>query len=910
MSQSLTTGSRLGLYEITAAVGAGGMGEVFRARDTKLDRDVAIKVLPAELAQDRERLARFEREAKLLASLNHPNIAHVYGFESSTLPDGSTAHFLAMELVEGEDLSERLKRGSIPVDEAIAIAKQIAEGLEEAHEHGIIHRDLKPANVKVTPDGKVKVLDFGLAKALEGDSTTSGANSQVSHSPTMSRHATEAGMILGTAAYMSPEQARGKTVDKRADIWSFGVVLFEMLTGTRLFAGETVSDTLAAVLKTDPDWSLLPADTPLRLRQLLRRCLTRDPRARLRDIGDARLDLIASDGESEASHLPSKASTRRSATTVLALGLVAGALVAVGIREAFDRRVPAAVARVARFPIPLPSDAPFNSGGLYPTSALAVSRDGSTLAFGAGDPTPRLYLRRIYELAPRAIPGTEGACNPFFSPDGNWLAFFMDRALKKVSVAGGDPVFVAREMPECGWGGLASWTDDGRIVFDWWGVGLRAIPADGGPVSVVTTEAAEMHLDPQALPGTDIVLYLAQTDDGHRIEAVSLDGKRKKTLLQNASHARYLSSGHLLFMREGGLMLARFDKDRLEVGTAIPLPLDVEVDQRAASAPLPQLAVSLEGTLAYAPVGGGGGRRSNLVWVDRDGKIGDAGELPLAGAVFQLSPDGRRLAVAGRDGSSIRVATYDLEQKTLTPLTGHRQEFPNMPVWFSDGRRVLFGRYGIQQGELLSLDVEANAPPQSLLKVAATWVMPFSASRDGRYAVFHLLDPKTHTTDIWLLGLAAPSGSDAARPFLATPASEHSPALSPDGHWIAYTSDESGTSEVYLRRFPGGEAKRRVSKRGGGGAQWSRDGREIFYGADQGRKLMAAAVSAGPDLTLAEPRLLFEGSFVSSGDSGMRYAVSPDAKRFLMTRADPRPTELVIVQNWFEEVRSLTAAVR
>jgi Tol biopolymer transport system component len=338
--------------------------------------------------------------------------------------------------------------------------------------------------------------------------------------------------------------------------------------------------------------------------------------------------------------------------------------------------------------------------------------------------------------------------------------------------------------------------------------------------------------------------------------------------------------------------------------TAASVPLDVEVDMRAASAPLPQLAISLEGTLAYAPDGGGGGRRSNLVWVNRDGKPGDADELPLAGAVFQLSPDGKRLAVAGRDGPSIRVATYDLEQKTLTPLTGYRQEFPSMPAWFPDGRRVLFARFGIQQGELLSLDVEANTPPQLLLKVAATWVMPFSVSRDSRYVTFLLLDPKTHTTDIWLLDLAASAGSDAARPFLATPASESGPALSPDGHWIAYNSDESGAQEVYLRRFPGGEAKRRVSKGGGTDAQWSRDGREIFFGADQGRRLMVAAVSTEPALTLAEPRVLFEGSYSFILD-GWPYAVSPDAKRFLMTRADPHPTELVIVQNWFEELKRL-----
>jgi serine/threonine-protein kinase len=906
---SLTPGLKLGPYEILSPLGAGGMGEVFRAWDSTLNRRVAIKVLPAAMATDAGRLGRFKREAQVLASLNHPNIAHVYGFERATLPDGSPAHFLAMELVEGADLAERLKRGAIPVDEAIVIAKQVAEGLEEAHEHGIIHRDLKPANIKVTSEGKVKVLDFGLAKAFAGDAASSPP-ADLSQSPTLARTGTQAGVILGTAAYMSPEQARGTPVDKRADIWAFGVVLFEMLTGKRLFHGKTTSDTLAAVLRQEIDWSALPVDVPGRVRRLLPRCLEREPHLRLRDIGDARLDLISTD-EDGGARLPEKAWGRRSTTAALVLGLVAGAVVALGIWEGFDRRTPAAAARVARFPIALPSDAPFNVGGAYPSSALAISRDGSKLAFGGGNPTPRLYVRRIDELAPRPIPGTEGACNPFFSPDGTWLAFFMDHTLKKVSVAGGDPVIVARDMPECGWGGLGSWCDDGSIVFDWWGAGLRIVPAEGGAVSVVTTSGAEVHLDPQALPGTDVVLYFAQTNAGHRIEAISIDGKRKKTLLRNASHPRYLASGHLLFTRDGALMLARFDKDRLEVATtAVSVPLDVEVDERGASAPLPQLAVSAEGTLAYAPVRGDGGRRSSLVWVDRDGKAGDADELPLAGAQFQLSPDGKRLAVAGRDGPSIRIAIYDLGRKTLTPLTGHPQEYPNMPAWFPDGRRVLFGRYGIEQGELLSLDAEANAPPQSLLKVAATWVVPFSVSRDGRYVAFGLLDVKTHNLDIWLLDLKAPAGSDPARPFLATSASEFDPTLSPDGHWIAYCSDESGTTEVYLRRFPGGETKRRVSKGGGQGPQWSRDGREIFFGADHGRKLMVASVSNGPALTLAEPRVLLEGSFRISSESGSSYAVSPDAKRFLMTRAEPHPTELVIVQNWFEEVRRLTSGAK
>jgi eukaryotic-like serine/threonine-protein kinase len=430
---AIATGTHLGSYEITAAIGAGGMGEVFRARDTKLDRDVAIKVLPSELAQDRERLARFEREAKLLASLNHSNIAHVYGFESATLPEGSTAHFLAMELVEGEDLAERLKRGAIPVDEAVAIATQMAEALEEAHEHGIIHRDLKPANVKVTPDGKVKVLDFGLAKAFDTDPGAHSGSNQLSHSPTMSRHATEAGMILGTAAYMSPEQARGKPLDKRTDIWAFGVVLFEMLTGERLFSGETVSDVLAAVLTHEPDWKTLPSATPAGVQRALRRCLERDPRQRVRDAGDIRIELQGARSSASIDRAqPATVRTRRVLAGGAGIALLLGGL-AVGF--AVGHRSPEADRRVVRFEIAAPKGLAITDGV---TGSIAISPDDRAIVLVAGDTTgSRLYLSRFDQGDPVPVPGTSDATDPFFSPDGRWVGFFAAGRLRKVSLADG-----------------------------------------------------------------------------------------------------------------------------------------------------------------------------------------------------------------------------------------------------------------------------------------------------------------------------------------------------------------------------------------------------------------------------------------------------------------------------------------
>jgi serine/threonine-protein kinase len=504
-------------YCVVKKIGEGGMGEVYLARDSHLDRDVAIKVLPPEVASDPDRVARFQREAKLLASLNHPGIAAVHGFEQ----DGE-AHFLVLELVQGEDLSTRLARGPLSVDEAVAIAVQIAAALEEAHEKGIVHRDLKPGNIKLTPEGKPKVLDFGLAKAWAGEAETDSAQAAgMSLSPTISFNATQAGVILGTAAYMAPEQARGYAVDRRADIWAFGVVLFEMLTGRQLFRGESVSDVLAAVLKTEPDWSLLPADVPASVRALLRRCLARAPRERLRDIGDARLFLEDNLGAEPGGDLASTGSASPWRPFAVAGAALAGAAVAAVLFVLFSGAGEIPDRSPTRLTVPLPAEAPFGVQS-YPGHSLAISRDGRVIVYRPWDGSA-LQVRNLSDLTVRPMPETDGGSQPFFSPDGAWLAYFADASLRKVPMAGGRPVTLASDLPNASWQ-RGSWSDDGRIVFDTWNGGLRIVDADGGLPAVLTAPESEWHLGPTVIPGTTTALFFSQTRDSLSIQSLSLDG--------------------------------------------------------------------------------------------------------------------------------------------------------------------------------------------------------------------------------------------------------------------------------------------------------------------------------------------------------------------------------------------------
>ena len=905
-------GSRLGPYEITAKLGEGGMGEVYRARDAKLERDVAIKVLPEAFIEDKERLARFEREAKVLAQLQHPNIAAIFGLEES----GST-RALVMELVEGPTLAERLAAERLSLSESLAIARQIAEALEEAHEKGIIHRDLKPQNVKASIEGKVKVLDFGLAKAMDPAGSSSGgpvtASPTLMNSPTLTAAGTQLGVILGTAAYMSPEQAAGKPVDKRADIWAFGVVLYEMLTGGRLFAGDTVPETLAGVLKTEIDFDALPAETPAAIRRLLRRCLERNPKNRLHDIADARIvidDQVA--GRLVEAESPAMTGVRTGNGVPRAALLAGAALIAVlGAAGGWlaRRPEPPAQAPLSRLSIRLPPEAPYKVQSI-PGSSIAISRDGALVAYvAASGLREQLFVRSLDEILARAVVTADLARQPFFSPDGKWIAYFGSNELRKVSVDGGRPVTLVAELTNAAWV-RGSWSDDGRIVFDTWNAGLRVVSADGGEVRVLTQPEEEWDLGAEVIPGTTTALFFTQSASGFRIEAIGLDGSGRRTVLDDASQPRYLASGHLLFQRDGGLFVAPFDAASAQVtGPAMPLALETMVDDERAATPTPQLAVSSNGTLVYAPRQPSARADSEIVWVDREGKSEPLATVPYPNPSFDLSPDGRQLALAVRDGSRARLAIFDLARRTLNPLREERPDIPTAPLFSADGSEIFFARYGTHRGEILAQKLEGGEP-RLLGRLEGTWIAPYSVSRDGRWLLGALYDPENQS-DIWSIDLEASDPAAAAR-VLAEPGDQIAPALSPDGRWLAFTSWDDGIGDVYLERFPGGESRLRVSSSGGDMPRWSPDGRELLYLGPEGGAVLAVTVRTDPKLELGAPRELFSGAFWTDSGTGPVFEVTNDGKRFalLLRHEDPkRSPELIVVQNWFAEVSKLSQAV-
>ncbi len=885
---ALSIGTRLGPYEITAALGAGGMGEVFRARDTKLGRDVAIKVLPSAFAQDQERLARFEREARVLASLNHANIAHVYGYESATLPDGSVAHFLAMELVDGEDLAERLKRGAIPVDEAIGLAKQIAEGLEEAHEKGIVHRDLKPANIKLTADGKVKVLDFGLAKAWTGDGAGGTSSADGSHSPTMTR-GTEAGVILGTAAYMSPEQARGKPVDKRADIWAFGVVLYEMLTGKRLFTGETASDVLAAVLKTDFDWSALPAEVPPSLRRLLRHCLERDPRQRLHDMGDARIELQEMGGGStgdapaatRAAPRPRPRWTRALGST-LALAALAGAFAA-------GRAGRAPRGGVARLEIVLPQGQALTDSF---RGAIAISPDDRAVAFVAegGGTARRLFLRWLAQTDARALAGTDNADDPFFSPDGRSIGFFADGQLKKISLGDGTVLGITPITDGTG----ASWAPDGTIVFaPGYSSGLVRVPATGGeprPLTVRDAAAGEAgHTWPDILPDGEHVLYtiehVGRSFEEATIAVVSLRTGKSRVVLRGGSAARYSPSGHLVYGRGSRLLAVPFDLRRLEVSgeaTTIADGVAAEIGRGRS-----HFALSRAGSLVYVP-GELNVSAAALVWTGRDGVTTPASHARRGFSEPSLAPDGQRvlLRILGADDD---IWLNDLSRDVFTRLTFGTENAA--PVWSADGKRFAWssdrdGGFNIYVASLDSPATAERLTTSGRSRSVGGW------SPDGSQIVYTEEDPATRG-DIWTLPLA---GDRRPKALVKTAFDERFPELSPDGRWLAYLSDETGRLEVNVQTFPDPGQRRQVSDAGASGfpdtllsrpLRWSRDGRELFYW--NRNRLMSVPIRLGPTFDSGRPRLVFEMADASGFD------VAPDG-RFLIAQAiKPTPLRRIVV---------------
>jgi Tol biopolymer transport system component len=911
---TLAPGTRLGPYEILAPLGAGGMGEVFRATDTNLGRQVAIKVLPPELARDVERLARFEREARLLASLNHSNIAQVYGFERATLPDGSTGHFLAMELVEGEDLAERLKRGPVPVDEAGALAKQVAEALEEAHEKGIVHRDLKPGNIKVSPDGKVKVLDFGLAKAYGGE-PGSGSSADLSQSPTLAQTGTLAGVILGTAAYMSPEQARGKRVDKRADIWSFGVVLWEMLSGKRLFGGETVSEVLAAVLMREPDWEALPPETPAGVMRLLRRCLERDPRRRLHDIADARILLEdAISGASADVPVASLAGGTRASfrekrlLAALAVALVVGLALGIAAQRA---RQPAASAggKGWRFSIDV-------APGLYldrPSDPLvALSPDGSLLAYGVygGFYPQELRVRRMGQIEAAPLAGTRRAKNPFFSPDGQWLAYFSfpDGRLLKVPVAGGNPVEIC-EAPFF-WGG--AWDARGNIFFGSVASIYRVSSAGGKPEVVLEGSVARGkpgYRYPEVLPRGDALLVTEGTegDDYSNASIVLLDLKtrQRRTLVDRGEDARYVPTGHLVFVRAGSLMAARFDLGRREV-QGVPSPVVPKITH-AARYGGGQYSFSNNGVLAYVPPGTSI-PTARVVWRRRDGSTEPIGLSVSNFLSMRLSPDGAHLAISA-SGTSGKLFVFDQRRRVLAPLTSMDTDasaFELQPVWTPDGQRISFSTAAgdTHAFQIHQARADGSGPVERLQKgEAETDCYPYAWTPDGRALLYveETLDKGMN------IGLLSPGADPESKLLLSSEANEDEPALSPDGRWLAYTSDESGRREVVVRPFPDLGAKWQISSEGGFSPRWSRNGREIFY--RDGTHIMVVAVEAAKDFAAGRPRPLFKDSIPHWLNGG--YDVSPDGQSLLtMEIEEDGAKQVVVVLDWFEELKRLVPGNR
>jgi serine/threonine-protein kinase len=905
----LSAGTRLGPYEIQAPLGAGGMGEVYRARDTKLGRDVAIKILPEVFTSDLERLARFERESRMLAALNHPHIGAIYGVE-----DAENIHALVLELVEGDTLAERLRRGRLPVTDAVAIARQIAEALESAHGRGIIHRDLKPANVKITTDGKVKVLDFGLAKAVVSDAT----GPDLSQSPTVTVNGTLEGAILGTAAYMSPEQARGKTVDKRTDIWAFGCVLYEMLTRCRAFPGDTASDAIAAILEREPPWDRLPDATPTAVRHLLRRCLEKDPKCRLRDIGDARIELeeaLTGRAQSDLARREPVRMTRRTAISALA-GAAAGAL-ATGI-FAISRYRGAVPRNLTRFRIPLPEGAvavaSFNK-------RVAISPDGRHIAFNVisgglsnyvtlgGD---KLYLHSLRELDPKALPFDAGA--PFFSPDGRWIGFIGSASgrpqLRKMALGGGPPGDV------CGRGYVgATWAADDMIYFvsEVPGGLVRVAAAGGEPKEVVKIDLAKgerQHRYPCALPGAKAILLTVGTadtetfDDAH-IAVLNIETGQTKTLVEGGTHPRYSPSGHLLYARDAKVFAVRFDANRLETtGQAFPVLEDVLMSRNSGVA---NYDVSASGDLVYVLGVADKGERT-LVWVDRNGNA-EPLKLPLKAYLHpRISPDMRQLAVE-IEGPNHNFYVYDFAREVLSHMT--TDGVSHWPVWSPDGTQLVY-RSGVM-GHFKMWQIPADrSRPAAQLPGTGTSQSAESWSPDGHALAYTAITPEAGSH----IMVESLEGDHESHPFADIKAAAGSPKFSPDGRWLAYCSNETKKPQVYVQAFPGPGPKTQVSSDGGTDPVWQRTGGELYF--RNGDKMMAVKVSTASTFTAGHPRILWEGHYshgmsTSCGPPGAtssNYDVTADGQRFLMIKDEAPDTavskQIVVVLGWADELNRLS----
>jgi serine/threonine-protein kinase len=907
---SIAPGSRLGHYEITSLLGEGGMGQVYRARDSRLGRDVAIKVLPPAFTADADRLARFEREARVLASLNHTNIATIHGIEES---GGTRA--LVLELVAGETLEEFLRKGPTTREECLPIFLQIAEALEYTHECGIVHRDLKPANVKLTPDGKVKVLDFGLAKALDTASSQAGGapGASPTMSPTITAMGTQAGMIMGTAAYMSPEQARGRPVDRRADIWSFGVMMLEALTGRQVFAEETVSDTLAAVLRATPDLATLPPGTPGVVRRMLERCLRKDPRARLQSIGDARVVLEealkgAIEDAPPAAHSAAAAAPGRPAwvaSVTLVGALAAGTALGWALRPA-----PAQTSLPMRFALALPEGLTYVS---VEHPQLALSRDGTqhVTVVQAENGTPQLLYRRIDEIEPRLLPDTEGAGGPFFSPDGQWIGFFRNAEMVKIPVAGGPPMHLADSS---GQSRGATWSTDGNIYFSPDSANsLSRVSENGGPVEPVTQldndRAERTHRWPDVLPDGSAVIFTSDTQasteyyDDARIEAVRLATGERVVLVDGASQARYLASGHLIFARSGALFAVPFDRRALEVkGGPVQVTQGVSTIVGTGAA---QFAVSENGAALWIPGGAGTGLWLP-VWINRDGSVTQTSiEAGIYGEIA-LSHDGTQVALIGGQGGVSDLWVADLERGSLTRLTFG--EFVSTPTWSPDDRSIAYGTrvQGTSSNRWQIAIKPADGSREAKILIDGERLhSPSSFSPDGKILLFDRLNPTATQRDIWSVALDGPA---EPQPVLEGPFMKSMAEVSPDGRWIVYASNEGGRSAVFVRPFPRGDGRWQVSAPYGTEPHWSSDGSEIYFRSDGW--LHAVKVDTKQGFSAARPVQLFNR--IAFGGNPRTFSASPMG-RFLVGRTrdvEVPPVSVHFDLSFAETVARLTAPPR
>jgi serine/threonine-protein kinase len=893
---------RLGSYEILAPLGAGGMGEVYRARDTRLGREVALKLLKPDFASDAERMARFEREAQLLAQLNHPGIATIHGLEQ----EGSR-RALVMELVPGPTLGERIARSAVPLEEALPLARQIAEALEYAHERGIVHRDLKPANVKLTEDGSVKVLDFGLAKALASDGASADTSlAGASQSPTLSAMATGLGVILGTAAYMSPEQAKGRPADRRADVWSFGVVLYEMLSGKRMWSGETPAETLAAMLKTDPDWSALPAGIPESLKRLLHRCLEKDARRRVQAIGEARIAI-----EDVLSGAPEEPVALREPGRPWPW-LVAGAALALALGLSAPWRAAPPAKPPLRLSVELGVDAV-----LPPTigPAAALSPDGSTLVFVAARPgaPAQLYIRRLDQESASPLAGTANGSDPFFSPDGRSIAFFADGKLKKVATTGGVP-FTLCDAPANRGG---TWAEDGTIVFTPSGgpaSALYRVSSQGGapePLAGADGTGRALGRWPQALPGGRAVLYTASSAGSFEEASLvvqPLPNGPATVVHRGGYHGRYVRSGHLVYVSKGTLFAAPFNLARLEL-VAPPVPAIEGIIGSASSAGA-QLALSDDGTLAYLP-GRGTGGDAPIQWLDAHGRTTLLRAAPTDAINIRFSPDGRHLAMDVSDGGQARdVWVYDWERETMSRLTSDGANDSD-PLWSPDGRRIVFASRRAGSTENLYWQRADGTGEAQRLTESRNTQGPGAWHPDGRTLVFVENDPKTGN-DLMVLPLEGEETTGfkpgTPRAFLNSPFNEATAAFSPDGRFLAYRSTETGRSEVYVRPFPGPGDKWQVSTEGGVLPVWSRTRPELFYRSATDHRLMVAAYTVeGSAFRPGKPRLWSDTPFEIRG-SNRTFDLHPDGRRVAVLKApaaEAKRDHLTLVLGFADELRRI-----